>query len=65
MYTPLEMELAYYESELGGQLVVETSGSAYGSVRAKDHVKTITAQTLPQIGTRHTAVNPKIKAKTG
>jgi hypothetical protein len=65
MVTPLEMELFYYESELGGQFVVETSGTAYGSVRAKDHVKNLTGQTQSQIGTRHTAVNPRIKLKTG
>ena len=64
MVTPLEMELHYYESELGGLLVVETSGTSYGWIRAKDHVKQLTGQT-PQVGTRHLAVNPRIKAKTG
>jgi hypothetical protein len=45
------MELAYYESELGGVLVIETSGTAYGVIRDIDRKKTLTAQTLSQIGT--------------
>lgn len=60
-----EMVMAYVESELGCVLVVETSGTAYGSKRAKDGVKFLTGQTLPQMGTREINVHPHIRDYTG
>jgi hypothetical protein len=54
--TELERELSYYESELGGVLVIETSGTAYGVIRDIDRKKILTAQTLSQIGTRDAKV---------
>jgi hypothetical protein len=42
--TELERELAYYESEQGCVLVIETSGTTYGSIRAIDRVKILTGR---------------------
>jgi hypothetical protein len=61
----LERELAYLYSELGRVIVVEASGTTYGSMRARDKVKDVTGLTQAQVGTALLSVNPKIKAKTG
>ena len=61
----LERELAYLYSEQSRVLVVEVQGTTYGSMKAINKVKDVTAQTLAQVGTALLSVNPKIKGKTG
>jgi transposase len=56
-----ERHLAYCESEQGCVLVIETSGTTYGSMRDIDRVKFLTAQTKAQMGTRNQKVNPNVK----
>lgn len=60
-----EMVMAYVESEMGCVLVIETSGSAYGSKRAKDNVKFLTGQAMSQMGSREIVVHPHIRDFTG
>lgn len=55
-----EALLAYCESEQSCVLVIESPG-VYGSKRASDGVKTLTAQTLALIGSHNVKVHPRIK----
>jgi hypothetical protein len=53
------------ESMLGRVLVVETSGSSYGSMRDRDKVKDVTGLSTTALGTRHQAMSPAFKVRTG
>lgn len=78
MTTPtkeIETVLAYSASLLGHVLVIETSGSAYGTIDARNglntnatvinRLKANTGKTLSQMGTLVQAVHPFAKTLTG
>ena len=61
----LEHQAWCYESELGRELIVETSGVSYGSRRVFDKVQDVTGMTLGQLGTRYQTMVPSFKLLTG